>query len=140
MTRTTPFFLKRRQHGGAALIAIITMIVMLILGLAGATLAMNARLLSSHRAKQSAVRALADAGIDYGYWQYIWNRSALPYSETNRSLGEGTFSVQVTNNSAAVADSIKVVATARLRGSPQHGFSAVTSNPTLTASILPPPS
>lgn len=116
MKRETSSFAKRSHHGTAALIAIITMIVLLILGLAGATLSMNARLMSSHKLRESGVRALAEAGVDYGYWQFIWNRTTLPYNETNRTCGEGSFSVQVTDNSASVTDTIKVTSTATLRG------------------------
>ena len=108
--------LYRKQRGSAALIAIVTMLILVILGLCGATLAMNARLMSSHKAREAKVRAIAEAGVEYGYWQYIWNRTTLPFTETNRTFGEGSFSVSVADNGGSVADSIEVNVTSTLRG------------------------
>lgn len=58
---------RRNQRGSAALIAIMTMLILVILGLYGATMAMNARLMSSHKAREAKIRAIAEVGVrSYG--------------------------------------------------------------------------
>ena len=114
--KTCPSKFPRKQRGSAALIAIVTMTILVIMGLAGATLSMNARLMSSRKTRDAGVRALAEAGIEYGYWQFAWNRVALPYNESNHALGEGSFTVRVADNSGSVSESIQVTSTATLRG------------------------
>ena len=114
--KTLPPKFARKQRGSAALIAIVTMVILVILGLAGATLSLNARLMSSRKTRDAGVRALAEAGVQYGYWQFIWNRTTLPYNESNHAFGEGSFTVRVTDNGGSVTDTIQVTSTATLRG------------------------
>ena len=124
----TPKTERRAQNarrGSVALSAIGALVILLIVVLGLMALA-NAVLLSgSHTSRTRALRNLAESGLQYGYWSYTYNNVPLPYSSTN-DLGPGRFTVSVTDNSANLANTFKVVSTATSR------------NDTLTATRIYP--
>ncbi len=105
---------RRTQHGSVALFAIGTMLITLSLVIVMADSAMSTRLSSRHLIASNSLRLLTRSGLDYGYWCYTWQNVNLPYSETNRTMGPGTVSISLTDNSAALTDTYKVTATATI--------------------------
>ncbi len=96
-----------------ALSAVVALVVLLIIVLGLATLALTTFRSGSHSARVRALQSLAESGIQYGYWQYRYNSAALPYSNT-RPFGTGSFSVNVTDNSANINATILVTSTATI--------------------------
>jgi hypothetical protein len=93
-----------------ALAAIVALVIVCIIGLALLALGNNARLSGKRAMRLNGAQALATAGIEYGYWQYVYNGVTLPYTYT-RTLGNGQFTATVTDNSANIAGTIQVVST-----------------------------
>lgn len=98
-----------------ALAAIVALVVVFIIGLGLLTLGGNARLSGKRTMRLSGAQAVASSGVEYGYWQVMFNNQTLPYT-TSRSLGSGSFSVTVTDNSASAAGTIKIVSTGAQSG------------------------
>ena len=88
---------------------------MLIIGLGLLTLGGNARLGGKHAMRLNGAQAMAAAGIEYGYWQRVYNGQPLPYIGS-RALGSGRFSVTVTDNGASLAGTLQVVSTGTQSG------------------------
>lgn len=115
MKKLAPFFRRRTtQHGSSALFAIGSMLITMFLVLIMADAAMSARLNSRHLVVSNGLRLLARSGLDYGYWCYNTQGVNLPYTENNRTMGQGTVSISLTDNNTAVADTFKVTATAMI--------------------------
>ncbi len=98
-----------------ALAALTALVIVFIISIALLTLGGNARLSGKRSVRLSAARSLAIAGIEYGYWQYAFNNQPLPYTGS-RSLGSGAFTVTVTDNSASVPGTIKLVSAGSQNG------------------------
>ncbi len=107
-TTTTPP--RKTQRGSVALVALTALVVVFIIGLGLLTLGGNARLSGKRAMRLNGAQAIASAGIEYGDWQAIFNNQPLPYTNT-RSLGKGQFTVSVTDNSASIAGTMKIVST-----------------------------
>lgn len=114
-----PTTIRRRrrsaQRGSVALAAIVALVVVFIIGLGLLTLGGNARLSGKRAMRLSGAQAMASSGVEYGYWQVMFNNQTLPYT-TSRSLGSGSFSVTVTDNSASLAGTMKIVSTGAQSG------------------------
>ena len=104
------------RRGGVALAAIGTLTVVLIITLGLLSVTGGAFMSSDQKKRATVLRAIADAGIEYGYWKKAWKGQTLPYTEGNLSCGSGTFSVSVQDYSATVTDSFQVSSTASYRG------------------------
>jgi len=106
----------RRQRGSLIVLVLVALVVVMTIAAALMTSSSATFTQSRHLRRVSALRALADAGAQYGYWQYAFQSQTLPYTATNHTLGPGTFSVTVTNNDPPIAGTIKAVSTATIRG------------------------
>lgn len=104
-----------RHRGSAALAAIVALAVVFVLVVGMLAIGQSALLTGNRELKLSGSYAAAMSGVEYGYWQVVCNGVAMPYS-ASRSLGDGTVSVTVTDNSANAAGTIKVVSTGAYRG------------------------
>jgi len=91
----------------------LTVVLILVLGM----IAIGNRVLlgGRHEARGRGARAMAEAGIEYGYWQVAYNNAALPYT-ASRSLGNGNFSVTVTDNSTNISQTYQITGTGTLNG------------------------
>lgn len=98
-----------------ALIALVALVVVFIIGLGLLTLGSNARLSGKRAMRLNGAQAMTSAGIEYGDWQAIFNNQPLPYTGS-RSLGNGNFTVVVTDNSANLAGTLKIVSTGTQSG------------------------
>jgi len=105
-----------KHTGSASLLAIGTMVITLLAVLLVCTTAIESRVSSRRELDAIKLKTLADAGIQYGYWQRIWQNAALPYQVNNFAVGDGTVNVTVTDNASEVPNSIKIVSVANYRG------------------------
>ncbi len=104
------------QRGSAALAAIGTLTVLLIITLGLLSVTGGAFVSSDQKKRAAVLRSLAEAGIEYGYWLRAWKGQNLPFSEANRFYGAGRFTVQASDYSSTLAGSFKVVSTAVING------------------------
>ncbi len=104
-----------RRRGSIALAALAALVVVFIIGLGLLALGGNARLSGKRAMRLNGAQAMAAAGIEYGYWQRIYNGQPLPYTGS-RTLGSGRFTVTVTDNSANTAGTIQIVSTGAQSG------------------------
>lgn len=113
---TCPTTIKnRRQRGSVALCAVAALVVVFIIAIGLLTLGSSARLSGKRSVRLNAAKAMASAGIEYGYWQYAFNNQPLPY-QSSRTLGQGSFTVSVSDNSAAIPGTIKIVSAGSQNG------------------------
>lgn len=103
-----------RQRGSVAVVALAALVIIFTIVMGLLMLAQQTLFVGKRQSQRASLRAMADAGAQYGYWQVAWNKAALPFTEKKHPLGTGTFSVKVTNNSSKVDATIKVVSTASL--------------------------
>lgn len=101
---------RRGQRGSVAVAAIVALAVGLTVSVGMLMAGEGARASGHHKARTRAARLMAEAGIEYGYWQYCYNRVALPYTGS-RSLSGGAFSVSVSDGNTAIQRSVKIVST-----------------------------
>ncbi|HLJ55544.1 MAG TPA: carboxypeptidase-like regulatory domain-containing protein, partial [Chthonomonadaceae bacterium] len=107
---------KRRERGTAAMLAILALTALLFVVLAVLWLSNGALYLSMRQKRIVALRALAEAGLQYAYWQIVFNSAVPPQTYGPTALGSGTFTVTVTDNSAQIAGTYKLVSTATISG------------------------
>jgi len=91
------------------------MVVLTVLGIAlidGST----GTLMQGHRqSRLASLQALADAGAQYGYWQYTYgNVAATGVAQSPQSFGPGNFTVTITNYDSTVGKTIRVTSTAKI--------------------------
>lgn len=106
---------RQAQRGSIALIALTALVIVFVIGLGLLTLGSNARLSGKRAMRLGGAQALASSGVEYGYWQRVQNAQPLPYTGS-RSLGSGSFAVAVTDNSATIAGTVKIVSTGTQNG------------------------
>ena len=108
-------FLRRRpaaRRGSVALVAIVTMIVVFILALGLLTLGGNVRLNGRRQLARGGALTVANAGVEYGYWQVRYKGASLPQTYGYNKTTNGStlnFTVTATDNSANVAGTVKFV-------------------------------
>ena len=100
----------RNQSGAVYVVALTTLLVGMILGLAMLR-ASNASFLSedSRNKKQQAVD-LAEAGVDYAFWQVHDQNKMLPYS-ASVTLSTGSFHVDATDDGARDRSTMLITST-----------------------------
>lgn len=103
-----------RRRGSVALLAVGTLVVVLTLAVAMLELGRQTLVVGRHQPRTVALRAIAEAGIEFGYWQYAWNGVSVPYTAAGRPFGGGTFDVIVSDNRGEVPYTLKITSTARL--------------------------
>ncbi len=106
---------QKAQRGSIALVALTALVIVFVIGLGLLTLGSNARLSGKRAMRLGGAQALASSGVEYGYWQRVQNAQPLPYNGS-RSLGTGSFTVAVTDNSASLAGTVKIVSTGTQNG------------------------
>src|SRR5258706_13458951 len=89
---------NRCQRGSAAMMAILALSALLIGVLAMLMLANNVLISVIHQKRLISLRALAESGLQYGYWQVVWNHVTPPITYANLPLGHGSFTVTLTDN------------------------------------------
>jgi len=94
---------------------LVAMVVLTVLGIAlidGST----GTLMQGHRqSRLASLQALADAGAQYGYWQYTYgNVPADGTIQTAQSFGPGSFTITITNFDGTVGKTIRVTSTAKI--------------------------
>ncbi len=100
---------RNKNSGAAYLMAMITLIVGFMLGIALLRMVGGATLQGGNRVDADRAIYLADAGINYGYWKYRYCGVTLPYTET-RQLGKGSFTVTISDN-AGLRDTVQIACT-----------------------------
>lgn len=105
---------RRGNSGAAYLMAVITLVVGFMLGLALLRMVGGATLQGGNRVDATRATYLADAGINYAYWKYRYCGVSLPYTET-RQMGKGSFTITISDN-AALRDTVKIASTGRSDG------------------------
>ncbi len=106
---------QKAQRGSIALVALTALVIVFVIGLGLLTLGSNARLSGKRAMRLGGAQAMALSGVEYGYWQRVQNAQPLPYTGS-RSLGTGSFAVAVTDNSASLAGTVKIVSTGTQNG------------------------
>jgi hypothetical protein len=104
----------RRRRGSLSVTAVVVLLIVFVVSLGLLTVSANTLRNGARQPARVALRALAEAGIQYGYWQFAHQSAVLPFTENSRALGSGNVSVTVTDYSATITDSIRVVSTAAL--------------------------
>ncbi len=98
------------------MLAILALVALMFVVLAVLWLANGALYLSARQKRVVALRALAEAGLQYGYWQVVFNGATPPQTFGPTTLGQGTFTVVLSDNTAQIANSYKLVSTANISG------------------------
>ena len=106
----------RRSRGAAAMVAILGLVALLFVVLAVMWLAYGAHYLSQRQKRVIALRSLAEGGLQYGYWQVVFNSALPPLTFGPTTLGNGTFTVVLSDNTAQIANTYKLVSTASING------------------------
>jgi hypothetical protein len=91
--------IRRRDRGAAYVLALVTVLVGTVLALAMLQAGNSYYLGESSRAKKRAATNLAQAGVEYAYWQVHYKGQSLPYS-ADVTLSTGSFHVEATDDGA----------------------------------------
>ncbi len=118
------FTLRGNRGGAAYVLAITTLLVGTIFALAMIRSAGACFFAEDTRQKKRAAANLAEAGIDYAYWQLHYNGAKLPYSATV-SLATGSFSVTATDDGNRSRSTLLITSTGTC-GRHSHTAKAVT--------------
>lgn len=102
--------ISRNNRGAAYVLALVTMLVGSVLALAMLQAANSYYLGESSRTKKSAAMDLAQAGVDYAYWQVHYKAQPLPYS-ANVTLDTGSFNVEATDDGARDRSTMLITST-----------------------------
>lgn len=109
------FRISGSRSGAAYVLAITTLLVGVMLGLAMIRSAGSAFFAEDTRQKRQAAVNLAEAGADYAFWQVHYNGAHVPYSATV-SLGDGQFSVTATDDGARERSILRITSTGAVGG------------------------
>lgn len=96
------------------MIAVITMVVVFILAIGLLTLGGNVRLNGKRQLGHSGAKMMAEAGIEYGYWQERYKGATLPQTFTYTNTSNGAtlkFTVTATDNSAKTKGTVLFAST-----------------------------
>lgn len=91
------FLARSSRSGSAYVLALVTLLTGTILALTMLRSGSASFIAEDSRTKKMAAAGLAEAGIDYAYWQVHYKGANLPYS-ANINLAHGSFSVQATDD------------------------------------------
>ena len=108
--RPAPKCFGAPRRGGAYVLALVTLLTGLTLGLAMLRAASTHFTNQDSRAKKQAATNLAEAGIDYAYWQIHHQNSPLPYS-ADVTLETGIFQVKATDDGDRDPSTMLITAT-----------------------------
>ena len=100
----------RNQRGAVYLLALTTLLVGIIFALAMLRASGGYFLGENSRQKKRAAVNLAEAGIDYAYWQLHYNGQRLPYS-ADVTLTSGSFHVDATDDGNRDCSTMVLLAT-----------------------------
>ena len=103
------------RRGAAYVLALVTVLVGTVLALAMLRAGNSYYLGESSRAKKRAAVNLAQAGVEYAYWQVHYNAKPLPYS-ADVTLATGSFHVDATDDGSRDNSTMLVTATGTCAG------------------------
>jgi hypothetical protein len=106
--RTTTKDRKWSRRGSIALTAIVALIVVLIIAVGMLTVTNGIRSMGKHQLHLRGAHIMADSGIDYGYWETVYQSGGTSASYT-ASPGNGSFNVTVNDNAYNIPGTIKLV-------------------------------
>ncbi len=102
---------SRNNKGGAVyVIALAAMVVGISFAVAMLGSSGTLYIGEQSRSRSQAAADVAEAGVDYAYWQIHYNAQKLPYSATV-SLTTGSFSVSVSDNGAQTKSTMLITST-----------------------------
>lgn len=104
------------RSGAAYVVALVTMLVAMTLSYALLSGSMGQFLFESTRCQKQAAGNLAEAGIDYAYWQVLNMKQALPFS-ADITLSSGSFHVEAVDDSARQPGAVLITSTGSAEGS-----------------------
>lgn len=108
------------RRGGVYVLALVTLLTGVIFALSTLRAGNAYFRAQDSRCKKQAAANLAEAGIDYAYWQVHYNKCSLPYS-AGVTLPTGTFSANASDDGNRDNSSMLITATATSRG---HSYTA----------------
>ena len=110
MTKVVRRNSRNSRRGAAYLIAVTTLLVGVVLALAMLRVAGGCFMAENTRHSKRAAVNLAEAGVDYAYWQIHYNGAHLPYQATV-SLATGTFNVSAVDDGTRDASTVVITST-----------------------------
>ena len=100
----------RGRRGAAYLLAITTLLVGMVLALAMLRATSGYFIAENSRQKKRAAANLAEAGIDYAFWQLHYNGQRPPYS-ADVTLATGAFHVEASDDGSRDASTLLITST-----------------------------
>lgn len=104
-----------RNRGAAYILAITTMLVGMTLALAALRASSGCFLSEDSRCKKQAAQNLAEAGVDYAFWQVHYNGAQLPFS-ADVTLDTGIFHVEAVDDGNRDRSTMRITSTGTYRG------------------------
>lgn len=108
-------FSLRGNRGAAYVLALVTVLVGTVLALAMLQAGNSYFLSENSRAKKSAAMNMAQAGVEYAYWQVHYGGRPLPYS-ADVTLSTGSFHVDATDDGNRDLSTMLIIATGTCGG------------------------
>ncbi len=115
--------------------AIVALAVLLVIAAAMLALGAGAQLSGKRLARQRTLDALADAGIEYGYWERAYQAVPLLPFTVSRSFGPGSFTMTISDNGASSPKTIRIVSTGRM-GNDSRTVARVFTDPRAYSSMF----
>jgi hypothetical protein len=106
---------KADERGAAYVLAVTSLLVGVILALAMIRAAGSYFIAEDTRQKKQAAINLAEAGIEYAFWQIHYNGARVPYSATV-NLGDGSFQVSANDDGNRDLSTLIITSTGTVGG------------------------
>lgn len=106
---------RQRRRGAAYILAITTLLVGVTFALTMLRMGGANFFAEDSRQKKQAAESLAEAGIEYAFWQVHYNGKALPYSATV-NLDTGSFQVEAVDDGNRDTSTMLVTSTGKCGG------------------------
>jgi len=103
------------NRGAAYVLALVTLLTGSVLALAMLRAGNSYYLAESSRAKKRAAQNLAQAGVEYAYWQVHYKAQALPYT-ADVTLSTGSFHVEATDDGSRDLSTMLITSTGTCGG------------------------
>ena len=104
------FSIRRNRHGAAYVLALMTLLMGSIFALAMLRAGSAYFIAEDTRTKKRTAMNLAEAAINYAYWQVQYKGVSLPYS-ANVNFSSGSFSVQASDDGSRDPSTMLITAT-----------------------------
>ncbi len=106
---------RKSERGAAYVLAVTSLLVGVILALAMIRAAGSYFIAEDTRQKKQSAINLAEAGIDYAFWQIHYNGAHVPYS-TTVNLGNGNFQVSAVDDGNRDRSTLLITSTGTVGG------------------------